>query len=77
MPFNQEKMIVKLIYLSSGRYMQTKLLSLFIFSCLFAFSQVTDDFSDNDFLNNPAWSGSLNDFIVNSNKEVQLNKSVA
>ena len=70
-------MIVKLIYLSSGRYMQTKLLSLFIFSCLFAFSQVADDFSDNDFLNNPAWNGSLNDFIVNSNQEVQLNNSVA
>ena len=70
-------MIVKLIYLSSGRYMQTKLLSLFIFSYLFAFSQVTDDFSDNDFLNNPAWNGSLNDFIVNSNQEVQLNNSVA
>ena len=56
-------MIVKLIYLSSGRYMQTKLLSLFIFSCLFAFSQVTDDFSDNDFLNNPSWNGSVNDFM--------------
>ena len=70
-------MIVKLIYLSSGQYMHKKLLTLFLLFCSFAFSQVTDDFSDDDFLNNPSWNGSVGDFVVNSNQEVQLNNSIA
>ncbi len=70
-------MIVKLIYLSLGQYMHTKLLTLFVLIHSFVFSQVTDDFSDNDFLNNPSWNGSVDDFVVNSNQEVQLNNTIA
>ena len=70
-------MNVNLIYLSSGHCMDIKI--LFIFLCIYSISasQVDDDFSDGDFLNNPTWSGSASDFMVNSNQEVQLNSTVA
>jgi len=70
-------MNVNLIYLSSGQYMSTKLLFPFLLICSFAYTQVTDDFSDGDFSNNPSWTGSASDFIVNSNEEIQLNNTIA
>ena len=36
-------------------------------------AQVTDDFSDGDFTQNPAWSGTTDKFIVNSSKQLQVN----
>ncbi|HEV8515929.1 MAG TPA: lamin tail domain-containing protein [Cyclobacteriaceae bacterium] len=41
------------------------------------FGQLQDDFSDGDFSNNPAWSGSTSQFIVNSSKQLQLSNTVA
>ncbi len=41
----------------------------------FAFSQITDDFSDGNFTSNPAWNGNDTDFIVNANHQLQLNSS--
>ena len=35
-------------------------------------SQVSDDFSDGNFSENPCWRGDTNSFIINSNKELQL-----
>lgn len=38
-----------------------------------AFSQITDNFSDGDFTQNPAWLGDTAHFIVNTAGELQLN----
>ena len=40
-------------------------------------SQVTDDFSDGDFIGNPSWSGNTGDFIVNASQQLQLNNTIA
>ena len=40
-------------------------------------AQVVDNFSDGNFTNNPTWSGTTADFIVNSSQQLQLNNTVA
>jgi len=51
---------------------------LFLFSFLpHAFSQISDDFSDGDFSQNPAWQGDVANFIVNAGGELQLNAPAA
>ena len=57
--------------------MHNTLVFIFTFICFFSISQITDDFSDGDFINNPGWSGSTNDFIVNSDLKLQLNNTEA
>ena len=37
------------------------------------FAQVTDDFSDGDFTQNPTWSGTPGQYLVNNSKQLQLN----
>ena len=37
------------------------------------FAQVSDDFADGDFTQNPTWSGATDKYIVNSNLQLQLN----
>lgn len=40
-------------------------------------AQVLDDFSDGDFRSDPAWNGSTDDFIVDSNSQLRLGASAA
>lgn len=42
---------------------------------VFAFAQLSENFSDGDFTENPAWSGDIERFIVNSSQQLQLNTS--
>ncbi|WP_300665703.1 lamin tail domain-containing protein [Fluviicola sp.] len=44
---------------------------------LFAWNQVTDDFSDGNFTANPAWTGTDAQYIVNNSQQLQLNNTVA
>ena len=54
-----------------------KLLTLFLFFPLLLFSQVFDDFEDGNFSENPTWSGNENKFIVNEDKQLQINDTAA
>ena len=51
----------------------------FVLFCAFfpflAISQVNDNFSDGDFLNNPSWNGDNSQFIVNTSDQLQLNST--
>ena len=52
--------------------MKKTLLLLLLFP-LSLFAQVTDDFSDGDFTQNPIWSGTVEQYTVNNSKQLQLN----
>ena len=41
------------------------------------FAQVTDDFSDGDFTQNPSWSGTADKFTINTNLQLQLDAEEA
>jgi hypothetical protein len=50
-----------------------KILILLLLLPFSLFAQVTDDFSDGDFTQNPAWSGTADKYIINNNLQLQLN----
>ncbi len=60
--------------------MTRNFVSCFLILMLLAISsnaQLTENFDDGDFTNNPAWSGSTSDFIVNPSSQLQSNNTVA
>jgi len=60
--------------------MMKKLFALYILLlafCVPAAAQISDNFGDGDFTNNPAWSGDNADFIVNAGFQLQLNSTAA
>lgn len=52
-----------------------KLTLLLVLLPLFAFSQLTEDFTDGDLVNGTLWQGDLANFHVNVNKQLQLSSS--
>ena len=50
---------------------------LLFFLCPAGFAQITDNFSDGNLTQNPAWQGDLDSFKININGELQLDASVA
>lgn len=53
------------------------LLFCFLLTAGFAEAQLTDNFSDGDFTNNPAWSGDAGNFTVNGSLQLQLNATAS
>jgi len=51
-------------------------LFLLLFLPAVVFCQLSDDFSDGDFLTNPSWNGTVDNFMVNSSFQLQLNASI-
>ena len=48
-----------------------------MFISIISNAQLTENFNDGDFTNNPVWSGNTSDFIVNSSSQLQSNNTVA
>ncbi|HEU4717983.1 MAG TPA: lamin tail domain-containing protein [Bacteroidia bacterium] len=48
-----------------------------LFAGIISHGQISDNFSDGDFTNNPVWSGDSPAYIVNSSFQLQLNGTVA
>ncbi len=57
--------------------MKKNLFLLLFILPLFVQAQLTDNFSDGDFINNPSWSGTSSQFIVNGSSQLQLNSAAA
>ena len=49
---------------------------LLFYTCVGS-AQISENFNDGDFLNNPAWIGNTADFIVNTAYQLQSNNTVA
>lgn len=56
-----------------------RLTTLFFTICVFYTinAQVSDNFDDGDFTNNPIWVGDIGDFIVNGDNQLQLDAAAA
>jgi hypothetical protein len=48
-----------------------------LFTGSFGYAQISENFNDGEFTNNPTWLGSTSDFMVNSSFQLQSNNTVA
>ncbi len=55
--------------------MKKIIITLLVLVPTLLFAQISDDFSDGDFSKNPEWIGNIDDFIVNSEGELQTDAS--
>lgn len=53
------------------------MLFFLFFTPFFCFSQLSESFSDGNFTHNPVWTGNANNFVVNSEKQLQSVASAA
>ncbi len=51
--------------------MKIRVLIIFVFLCLHAKAQFTENFSDGNFTENPVWTGETQNFIVNTSNQLQ------
>jgi hypothetical protein len=74
------KTYLKISFTSAGKSLSITFIIL-LCCCTFISQQVlgqfADDFSDDDFTNNPTWTGSSSDFIINASDQLQLNSTAA
>ena len=73
MSFLLERSKFPIFVLSKTANAMKKTLLLLLLLPISLFAQVTDDFSDGDFTQNPTWSGTAEQYIVNNSKQLQLN----
>jgi hypothetical protein len=78
-----------IIYKERLKYLSLKskltIMSRKFFFCLIIFqiisvitkAQITENFSDGDFTNDPEWEGSISDFTVNDSGQLQSNNTIA
>ena len=64
---------ISIFVLSKTANAMKKILLLLLLLPLSLLAQVTDNFSDGDFTQNPTWSGTTEQYIVNNSKQLQLN----
>jgi hypothetical protein len=57
--------------------MRSTLAFIFTFVSFVFVAQINEEFSDGDFSNNPNWTGTSSDFIVNTELKLQLNNTEA
>ncbi len=73
------KLTTKIQYFKENSPDTMRNVALFLLLCLpfVAFAQLSEDFSDGNFTQNPSWNGSTSLFLINGDNQLQLNASTS